>query len=71
LLCICKKGALFDKHKDKNTSPVTIFFNADATLARSYIVYVFLFEACLMFQNNVLYSTLTTLIVIMEKYKQW
>jgi len=25
LLCICKKGALFDKHKDKNTSPVTIF----------------------------------------------
>ena len=56
-----KKGVLFDKHKDKNTSPVTIFFNVDVTLARSYIVYVFLFEACLMFQNNVLNSTLTTL----------
>jgi hypothetical protein len=47
------------------------FSHGDVTLAQSYIVHISLFEAFLIFQNNVLNSTLTSLIIMMEKYKQW
>jgi hypothetical protein len=46
-------------------------FHGDVTLAHSYIVHLPFFEACLMFKDNVLNSTLTSLNIMMEKYKQW